>query len=304
MLFRTLVLRASSLPFVKAFVTRSRIFRPLVSRFVAGETLDEAMAVAEGLAERCFGVSLDLLGENVASEEAATRERDAYIRILERMKASPFVEKLNISIKLTALGLDQGDEVAERNLRQVLESAGETFVRVDMESSEYTERTVAMIERVFADRPNTGTVLQSMLIRTPADLDRMIRLGARVRIVKGAYLEPPAVAHQDKAEVDRQYVAAAKRLIKEGRYPAIATHDEAIIRELKTFIEQEGVSKDVFEWQMLFGIRRDLQERLRQEGFNVRVYIPFGESWYPYFSRRLAERPANLVFITKSLLRK
>jgi proline dehydrogenase len=143
-----------------------------------------------------------------------------------------------------------------------------------------------------------------MLLRTPSDLDRLLRLGARVRIVKGAYLEPPNLAHQDKAEVDRQYVAAAKRLLKEGQYPAIATHDESIIRQLKSFIEQEGVSKDAFEWQMLFGIRRDLQDGLRQEGFNVRVYIPYGESWYPYFSRRLAERPANLVFITKSLLRR
>jgi proline dehydrogenase len=303
MLFRTLVLRASALPPVKTFVTRSRLFRPLVARFVAGETLDEAMAVAEALAERCFGVSLDLLGENVSSVEEAGRERDAYVQMLSRIHASRLAEKLNISVKLTALGLDQGDSVAEANLRQVLAAAGGTFVRVDMESSAYTERTVSMIERVFPDHSNTGTVLQSMLLRTPSDLDRMIRLGARVRLVKGAYLEPPSVAHTSKSEVDRHYVAAAKRLLKEGVYPAIATHDESIVRTLKEFVAREGVNKDSFEWQMLYGIRRDLQDRLRQEGFNVRVYIPFGGSWYPYFSRRLAERPANLAFIVKSLFR-
>jgi proline dehydrogenase len=173
-----------------------------------------------------------------------------------------------------------------------------------MEASEYTERTVAMIERVFADFPNTGTVLQSYLYRTDDDLERLLRLGSRIRLVKGAYLEPETVAYRDKATVDDMYVTEAKKLLLRGKYPAIATHDEAIISELKDFIEENKIPRDSFEWQMLFGIRRDLQNDLLEEGFKVRVYLPFGEAWYPYFSRRLAERPANLVFITKSLLKK
>ncbi|MCW5935883.1 MAG: proline dehydrogenase family protein [Fimbriimonadaceae bacterium] len=306
MLFRTLILRASALPFVKAFMTRSPLVRPVVRRFIAGETVEQAIQVGDGLAASCFNVSLDLLGENVASVTEAERERDAYVDLVRRIGQSPHVEKINVSIKLTALGLDQGDEIAEKHYREIVAEAAKfgMFVRADMEASAYTERTVAMVARVFADLKNTGTVLQSMLHRTLDDARTMIALGARVRIVKGAYLEPATVAYQDKATVDAKYVEVAKMLLSEGNYPAIATHDERIIGELKAFVREKGIDPAKFEWQMLYGIRRDLQDRLREEGYNVRVYVPFGSAWYPYFSRRLAERPANLAFIAKSLVRR
>lgn len=306
MLFRSLILKASALRPVKALVTRSFLFRPLVRRFIAGETLDDAMSAAEALASTCLNVTLDLLGENVGSVDEARHSTDAYIEVVERIAKSPFREKVNISIKLTMLGLDQGDDVAESNYRRLLAAAlpHGIFVRADMEGSDYTERTVAMLERVFPDFPNTGTVLQSYLHRTEADVERLIRLGCRVRIVKGAYLEPERVAFQDKSVVDDKYVDAAKRLMVAGHYPAIATHDQAIVDRLKAFAQSEGIGKERFEWQMLYGIRRDLQDTLRDEGYNVRVYVPYGGSWYPYFTRRLAERPANMLFIAKSLVRK
>jgi proline dehydrogenase len=215
------------------------------------------------------------------------------------------IEGLNISIKLTQCGLDQGEAFAEANYREVVRRAVEThtFVRIDMEASEYTERTVEIVERVFREFPNTGTVLQSYLRRTDDDVERMVGLGARVRLVKGAYLEPETVAYPDKPTVDAQFVKQGKRLLDAGNYPALATHDEAAIREFKAHAEREGIDKSRFEFQMLYGIRRDLQDSLRKEGYNVRVYVPFGDAWYPYFTRRLAERPANALFILKSLFK-
>lgn len=264
------------------------------------------MTVAEGLAGTCLNVTLDLLGENVASLDEAQASTDAYIEIVERIGKSAKKDKINISIKLTALGLDQGDDVAEANYRRLLSAAHahDIFVRADMEASEYTERTIAMVERVFPDFPNTGTVLQSYLKRTQDDVERLIKLGCRVRIVKGAYLEPESVAFQDKSVVDENYVKAAERLLSDAHYPAIATHDAAIISRVRAYADDKGISKERFEWQMLYGIRRDLQDSLRDEGYNVRVYVPYGAQWYPYFSRRLAERPANMLFIAKSLFRK
>lgn len=305
-MFRSLILKASALKPVRALVTRSALFRPVVRRFIAGDTLEDALAAAEALAATGLNVSLDLLGENVGSAEEAATSTDHYIALIERIAASGHCAKINISIKLTALGLDQGDEVAENNFRRLLTQAAnaDVFVRADMEASEYTERTLAMIERVYPDFPNTGTVLQSYLVRTEQDIERLIRLGCRVRIVKGAYLEPETVAFQEKSVVDEHYVSGAKRLMQASHYPAVATHDEAIISTLKAFAEAECIDKAAFEWQMLYGIRRDLQDSLRSEGYNVRVYVPFGSQWYPYFSRRLAERPANMLFIVKSLFKK
>lgn len=306
MLFRSLILRIGALGMVKGLVTKSKLFHPLVMRFVAGESLKEALHAAEDLASRGLRSSLDLLGENVDTREEASASTHAYLEIVERIAASPSRDLINISVKLTAMGLDLGEDVAEQNLRQLLAAAAkhDIFVRCDMEGSPYTERTIAMIEKVYPSHSNTGTVLQSMMRRTPGDVERLIQLGCRVRMVKGAYLEPPDVAFQDKAEVDRVYVEGCKALLKRGNYPAVATHDEAIIAEIKAWADAEGISKDSFEWQMLYGIRRDLQDALAREGYRVRVYIPYGEQWYPYFTRRLAERPANLVFIAKSLLRR
>jgi proline dehydrogenase len=302
-------------------VRTSALFRPLVKRFIAGDDLETALAECVKLTERGYLITLDYLGENTASEAEANAAVRTYRQMLDRIASvgvvqsfhrTPLIDHgrlyrdpLNISIKLTQCGLDQGEGFAERNYREVLSTAQGhgNFVRIDMESSAYTERTLAMIERVWPLHKNTGTVLQSYLYRTDADLERMIALGARVRLVKGAYLEPAEVAYPEKSKVDEAYVRQAKRLLTAGFYPAIATQDEAIIRTLNAFVAEQGIDRASFEYQMLYGVRRDLQESLRQEGYNVRVYVPFGESWYPYFTRRLAERPANVGFILKSLLK-
>lgn len=312
MLSRTVVLKVTSWPWMERIVKRSFLFRKLVQRFVAGDTLGEALDVSAELARRGFLISLDLLGENVKSLDEAISAKNAYIDMLGAIEARNLnasrkepIEAANISIKLTQCGFDQGDEVAERHFREVLTEASRygNFVRVDMEASEYTERTVSLIERVWPDHKNTGTVLQSYLYRTPSDLDRMIKLGARVRLVKGAYAEPASIAYPKKRDVDRAYVELAKKALRQVNYPAIATHDERIIAELKEFIASERIDPASFEFQMIYGVRRDLQEQLRSEGFNMRIYVPFGEAWYPYFTRRLAERPANLFFILKSLFK-
>ncbi|MFZ4507980.1 MAG: proline dehydrogenase family protein [Fimbriimonas sp.] len=328
---RNFILRTAGLPAVERMVRRSRPFRPLVERFIAGDSLGQALAVGERVLGRGMMVSLDFLGENTKSEAEAASAKATYIAMLEAIAQSPAVkdwspvtsglvaslvnvdprplkpvEPLNISIKLTQCGLDMGDELAERNFREVLETAKRhgNFVRVDMEASDYTERTIQMIERVMPEfQANTGTVLQSYLYRTPDDVERMIALNARVRLVKGAYLEPASVAHPEKSKVDEAYVNQAKRLLDAANYPAIATQDESIILELKRYILDRGIDKSKFEFQMLYGIRRDLQENLLAEGFQVRIYIPFGDSWYPYFTRRLAERPANAMFIVRSFLK-
>lgn len=305
MLGRTLILKTSALSPVERMVRRSFLFRGIVRRFIAGETLDEAIAVCDSLCARGFFVTLDYLGENTKSEQEALAARDTFIQMLGRIASESCAKGTNISVKLTQCGLDLGDEMAERNLRDVLKAAESqgNFVRVDMEASDYVERTLRIMERVWEDHKNTGTVLQSYLYRTPGDIETLIRLQMRIRLVKGAYLEPESVAYPSKAKVDEAYVAGAKRLLKDGNYPAIATHDAKIIQTVKAFAIDEGIDKSSFEFQMLYGIRRDLQETLRGEGYNVRVYVPFGGSWYPYFTRRLAERPANIWFIVKSFFK-
>lgn len=306
MLFRSLILKSAALPPIKKFVKGSRLFRPIVKRFIAGETLAEAMKTAKGLAEQGFLVSLDLLGENVATAEEAEQSTQNYLDVINQIGASQHKTAINISIKLTALGLDQGLDLAETNYRKLLEAAKphNIFIRADMEGSPYTQVTIDLVRKVRLDYPNTGTVLQSYLYRTDSDLDLLMADKCRLRIVKGAYLEPESIAHPEKAVVDKQYIEHAKKLLTRGYYPAIASHDEHIINQLKEFAEQRGISRNGYEWQMLFGIRRDLQSQLHDEGYNVRVYLPFGDAWYPYFTRRLAERPANLLFITRSLIQK
>lgn len=315
MLSRVLVLKISGWKPVERLI-RSRLFRKFVRRFVPGETVTEAIRVAEDLVSQGYAVSLDYLGENTKSEAEAAAATATYIRMLEAIAQSPCsdpkfererpVETTNISIKLTQCGLDLGDEVTTCNYRSVVELAAQhrNFVRVDMEASEYTHRTIQIVERVFAELPHTGTVLQSCLFRTPEDIEWSISKGIRIRLVKGAYLEPAVVAIQAKPKVDEAYREQAKRLLEGGNYPAFATHDGDLIRSICAHASATGVSKERFEFQMLFGIRRDLQADLLKEGYRVRIYIPFGDSWYPYFSRRLAERPANLLFLLKSLFRR
>lgn len=306
MLSRSLVLKVASWSLVEHIVRKTFLFRSLVKRFIAGETLDQVLPVCEELAARGFFTTLDLLGENVKSVSAAVAAKNAYIEMLRRIDQSPCRDRTNISIKLTQCGLDQGDDLTEAHYREVLAFAREMddcFVRVDMEASAYTERTLRLVEKVWPEYKNTGTVLQSALYRTPQDAQTLIDLGIRVRLVKGAYLEPERIAYQDKAKVDEAFVEISQKLMLEGNYPAIATHDEAIIGQLLAFAKEKKIDPKSFEFQMLCGIRRDLQDKLRDEGYNVRVYVPFGESWYPYFTRRLAERPANMFFILKSLFK-
>ena len=305
MVGRAIILKTAGLRPVEKIVRRSFLFRSLVRRFIAGDTLEEALKVAEDLASKGLQVTLDYLGENTKSEDEALAARRTYIEMLERISKSPCAKATNISIKLTQCGLDQGTDFAERNFTDVLTAAADVdnFVRVDMEASDYTERTVRMLEKVWQDHKNTGTVLQTYLHRTPDDVELMIRLGMRTRLVKGAYLEPESVAFKDKAKVDETYVTLGKRMLEAANYPAFATHDEKIISELTAHASEKKIEPSKFEFQMLYGIRRDLQDRLLAQGYNVRVYVPYGDSWYPYFTRRLAERPANAFFILKSLFK-
>lgn len=308
-MLRQSLLYLSENPAARKLVTGTPISRHMASRFVAGETLEEAIDAARACNQAGLSVSLDFLGESVATREEAVAGTEMAIATIERI-AETGVEG-NVSLKPTQLGLDIDEAMCRENVERILTRArelgdgdGEIFVRLDMEASEYTERTVALVETLWAAGfRNVGTVLQSYLKRTPDDLGRMIQLGARVRLVKGAYKEPAAVAFQDKADVDRMFVEEMRTLLAEGNYPAIATHDEAMIDATRRWAFEHGVPKDRFEFQMLYGIRRDLQQRLREEGYNVRVYIPFGDSWYPYLMRRMAERPANLFFITGSILK-
>ncbi len=288
------------------FARRNRLARGFARRFVAGETLDEAIAAARGLAGRGITVTLDLLGESVADAPAAEAARDEAIAMLERMGPVPGVDT-NISVKLTQLGLDIAEPLCRGNMVRILDRARALggFVRIDMESSEYTDRTLGLFTgHLFpVYRDHVGVVIQSALRRSAADVEQLVALGARVRLCKGAYLEPAEVAFPDKADVDRQYVALMETLLTRGTYPAIATHDERIIAHARAFVAREGIVPDRFEFQMLYGVRRDLQDRLVADGFRVRVYVPFGTQWYPYLMRRLAERPANIAFILGNLVR-
>ncbi len=306
-MLRESLLYLSESPTAQRLVTGTPVSRQLAERFVAGETLDEAIQVTRALNEQGFSISLDYLGESVTRREHAEADAATIIRILERLQSEGIDG--NVSVKPTQLGLDIDEEFCRQNVRRVLERArelgdgeGEIFVRLDMESSEHTEQTVRLVEQLWTEGfRNVGTVLQSYLRRTPADLRRLIALGSRVRLVKGAYNEPPEVAFPDKAEVDRKFIEEMQVLLEEGVHPAIATHDEAMIDATRRWAFEKGIAKDSFEFQMLYGVRRDLQSRLREEGYNVRIYIPFGESWYPYLMRRLAERPANLLFLASNV---
>jgi proline dehydrogenase len=270
-------------------------------RFVAGETVEEAIAAVRMLEATGLMHTLDFLGEGVttlAEADAAARE---YVRIVGAVAAAG-IER-NLSLKLTQLGLDIDRFGTIDNLRRILEAAEGFFVRVDMESSRYTGPTIEVFEAIWQHGyRNIGIVLQADLHRTERDAERMMALGARIRLVKGAYLEPKSIAFQQKAEVDEAYVRLMERLLEHGNYLAIATHDTAIIERARQFATSHGIAPERFEFQMLYGIRRDLQSALVRQGYRVRIYVPFGREWYPYFMRRLGERPANLTFVLRSLL--
>jgi proline dehydrogenase len=287
------------------FVRRNRLARKFASRFVAGETVDSAVAAAGDLKARGIASSLDLLGESVTVEADAVAARDQYLLMLDRM-AGAGVE-VNVSVKLTQMGLDIGEELCAANLTCILEKAERVngFVRLDMEGSDYTKRTLDFFEHRLIERfgRHCGVVIQAMLRRSAGDIEKLIALKARVRLCKGAYLEPPSVAFPDKADVDRSYVTLMERLLAEGNYPGIATHDEAIIARARAVVRRQSIPADRFEFQMLYGVRRDLQHRLVRDGFRMRVYVPFGTQWYPYLMRRLAERPANIAFILGNVVK-
>lgn len=278
--------------------------RSFARRFVAGETIDEAIAAAQSVERQGLSQTLDLLGESVATEQEARTATEAYLAMIPRI-ASTGIGR-NISIKLTQLGLDVSPQVAGLNLRRILCEARDTgfFVRIDMENSPYVEATLTLVAAVWHEGlTSVGVVLQSALKRSEADLERVLALGARVRLVKGAYKEPAAVAFQTKTDVDAAYVRLLERVLTAGHFPAIATHDPVMIAQARRIASRAGLASSAFEFQMLYGVRRDLQASLTRDGFGVRVYIPYGREWFPYFMRRLGERPANVGFVLKSLLR-
>ncbi|HKS09667.1 MAG TPA: proline dehydrogenase family protein [Pyrinomonadaceae bacterium] len=290
---------------LKDFAARFKFFKKLTTRFVAGENIDEAVShIREINAENCTA-SFDHLNESVGSDVEAEREVVEYLNILKQITETGI--NSNVSIKLTQFGLGLDPELAYRNARRVVEEAHRrgNFVRVDMEHSAVTQVTIDIFKRLRAefDLNTVGIVLQSYLHRTYADAQELVKIPARIRICKGAYHEPPEVAYPDKKDVDANYVKVMQLLLSSGTYHGIATHDPKMIDATIDFASREGIGKEKFEFQMLFGIRRDLQRQLARDGYNMRVYVPYGKHWYPYFMRRLAERPANVWFVMKNVLK-
>ncbi len=304
-MLRKSLLYLSHQPRIFRFVRHNGLAKRFASRFVAGETIASACDAVADLNKRRITASLDLLGESVTNEAEARETGRQYLELLDEMARRRL--DANVSVKLTALGQDIRDDLCEEITRAILTRAREhgSFVRLDMEGSAYTQRTLDFFaQRLYAEFPDTvGIVLQSALRRTLDDVEWSIGRQCRVRLCKGAYLEPGTVAYPAKKDVDANYLDAMQRLMDRGRYPGLATHDEAIIGEARRFAVARGIGPDRFEFQMLYGVRRDLQERLVAEGWRMRVYVPFGTQWYPYLMRRLAERPANIAFITGNVMK-
>jgi len=304
-MLRTSLLYLSRQPGIFRFVRHNGLAKRFASRFVAGETIATACDAVAELNAKGITATLDLLGESVTNEAEARETGAQYLALLDEIARRKL--DANVSVKLTALGQDIRDDLCEAVTTEILAKAKahDTFVRLDMEGSPYTQRTLDFFaNRLYPAFPGqVGVVLQSALRRTLDDIDWANGKGCRVRLCKGAYLEPATVAFPDKKDVDATYVEGMRRLLTKGRYPGIATHDERIIAETVRFATAEGIAADRFEFQMLYGVRRDLQERLVREGWRVRVYVPFGTQWYPYLMRRLAERPANIAFILGNVLR-
>ena len=300
---RDFLLFLSSQARLRRWMETSPLARRLAERFVAGETLAEALGVAKRMNAEGISVTLDHLGENVTSIEEAAASRDEYIRALDEIHAAGL--NANVSIKLTQFGMDLDEAVCRENVERLVQVAAgqKNFVRVDMESSAYTERTLRLVMALHARYGAVGSVIQAYLRRSEKDVEQLCRLGIRIRLCKGAYLEPASVAFEHKADVDSNFVALMKKLLESGLYPAIATHDEAIIAEAERFVAERKIPPSAFEFQMLYGIRRDIQRRLVARGYRLRIYIPYGKAWYPYFMRRLAERPANVLFLLRNLFR-
>lgn len=286
---------------LRRWMETSPLSKKFTRRFVAGETLDDALGVVESLEREKIHSTLDHLGENVTSLEEAAASRDAYLNALARLAKLP----ATVSIKLTQFGLDLNPDACLENVRRLAAEAKRpsSRVEIDMESSVYTDRTLAVVEHIAQEFGCARCVIQAYLMRSAADIERMNKLAIPVRLCKGAYDEPPSVAFAEKRDVDRNYVALMKTLLDRGAYPAIATHDETIIGEAFRYVRERKITPDRFEFQMLYGIRADLQRRIVDLGYTLRLYIPYGTAWYPYFMRRLAERPANVLFLMRNLFR-
>jgi proline dehydrogenase len=304
-MMRAGLLWLSEQPRIFRFVRSNGLARRFASRFVAGETVEDAIAALKRLNAAEISASLDLLGEAVQNAAEARAARDVYLETLERIRGVG--ADANVSVKLTQMGLDIDEALCVANIRAIVAKAKslDSFVRIDMEQSTYVDRTLRLFTQVFHPEfgDAVGVVLQSYLRRTERDVEDMIALGARVRLCKGAYKEPAGVAFPSKRDVDATYVRCMDRLLERGNYPGIATHDVKIIAHAKQFMRQKGIPPGRFEFQLLYGVRRDLQHRLRRDGYNVRVYVPFGDHWYPYLLRRLAERPANIAFLLGSMVK-
>jgi len=305
-LLRSAFIALSQNRLLRRFGERSQVGRKLSSRFVAGMEIDDALRVAEAVNRQGMLVTLDSLGESVTSEQEAHASAEIYHRLLDSIAERKL--NANVSVKLTQMGLELDPEIAGRIAESLTQHARATgnFVRIDMEGSPLTQVTLDIVRRLNA-RPDLrgaiGVVIQAYLYRSQADIEQLLADGIRIRLCKGAYKEPPEIAFPRKADVDSNYVRLSCLLLDSPIYHGIATHDEAMIAAAKSFAAQHRIEPSRFEFQMLFGVRRDLQRKLVREGYNVRVYIPFGREWYPYFMRRLAERPANLFFILKNLVR-
>ena len=300
---RSIFLGLSHRRFLGRLAVRVPITRPMVGRFVAGETLPEVLEALERLRDSGFTTTVDVLGESVSSAEecglAAARYEETLAALADRG-----LER-NVSLKLTQMGLDISDELCRETVARIMRAASAlgAFVRFDMEDHPKTDRTLRIWRELRPLNPETGVVIQAALRRSTADVEALIAEGARVRLCKGAYNEPASVAFRVREEVDASYEALARRLLRDGAYPALATHDGRLIGRLLRFAESEGIAPDRYEFQMLYGVRRDLQAQLLARGQRVRVYVPYGTEWYPYFMRRLAEKPANVTFLLRSLLK-
>jgi proline dehydrogenase len=303
MISRAALLYLSQKSELKDFLSKLPGFDQVTRRFIAGENIDDAISSIIELNRAGMAATFDHLGESTTSRAEAEADVREYLRVLDRIEATDV--NSNVSVKLTQLGLDIDEDYCLQNTRRIVEAAKRqaNFVRIDMEDSSKTDATLGVFKRLYGEYGNVGIVLQAYLYRTEKDVDDVLAMGARVRLCKGAYKEPEAVAFPDKRDVDANFIRLMKKLLKSGVYHGIATHDEKMIAATREFAASEGVSRDSFEFQMLYGVRRDLQLLLARDGYRMRIYVPYGESWYPYFMRRLAERPANVWFVLKNLFK-
>ncbi len=302
-MWRSAFLHLSTNGGVRHIATNSKIAWRFASRFVAGVTLDSAIEAAREINRRGASVELDYLGESVLDRRQAEDATDSYLKMLDAIAAARV--DAHVSLKPSQMGQELSDDLCYENIETIVRRAEElgNFVWVDMEGSPFTERTVRMYRALRSAHQNVGIALQSYLFRSKADVREIIALGGTIRLCKGAYREPPQVAFRDKRDVDRNYARLSEMLLESGHFQALGTHDEKMIDHAISFAQTRGIDRQAFEFQMLYGVRRDLQERLVQDGYKLRVYVPFGDQWYPYFMRRLAERPANLFFLVGSLAR-